>query len=142
MATKRWGLAVVLMMASAGVAAQTPREVRPEGEPLSNTFVTAVESTVDAVDAVDLAAAPEQLTSQMQNVETVYGNLKAMTSTDREERALAEVNDLLFALRACRIQSTSGNDTAKCRTRLGQEEARVLDAIGKKKVEGRWVNLR
>ena len=109
-------------------------------EPMRNTFVVAAESVIDAASAVDLHASGAVSGTQMQQALTTRDTLNRMVEDDREHDIAAIVGELLFTVQACRIQAQGGASTGKCQGQLVTARDRAMDALGKHKSNGGWVN--
>jgi len=131
-------IAAVAISAATAVPAQVPRQPKPSTEPLSNAFVTAAESVVDSLDAVDLAADPVAIDSRMGTVRTAQANLAAMVFQAREKAVKDELDHAIFTLSACRIQAADGVDLTKCRATLEHDRQRVMESLGRQKRDGVW----
>ncbi|MDE1162645.1 MAG: hypothetical protein PW792_11955 [Acidobacteriaceae bacterium] len=133
-------LSFVFAAGCSAAMAQLAPPPRPANDPLSNTYVTAAESTLDAAEAVDLGAAPAALDSQMANLKTTRTNLASMAYTDNEKLVLSAIDSLMFTLTSCRIQAIDGTDLTACKTHLLEYRHAAEETLGKHKSEGTWKN--
>lgn len=129
-----------LAMISATAAAQMPRAPMPGPEPMRNAFLTGAETVLDDVAAVDIHGEQTAVDARMQTLHTAQGNLAAMAQNDREHRVLEAVDDVVFTLSACRIQAVDGTDSTNCMAKLERQRALAMEAMGKRKQNGAWVD--
>lgn len=130
---------VLLGLLTASASAQLGGPAPPYPEPLRNGFLTASEVVLDGVHAVDFTAAPAAIDGQMSNVKTTLANVASMAENEREHIVAAKLQDVLFALQACRIVATDGQDTAACKAREARAEFYALEAMGVHHEHGAWV---
>ena len=116
-----------------------PRTLPPGMGPLRNTFVVAAETVIDNASAVDLKGDDAHFAAQMNDLKTSKENLLRMAEDDREHDAAEAANDLIFAVASCHIRAKNG-DAGNCVTLVDNARHRAMEALGKHKANGAWVN--
>ncbi|MGH9919743.1 MAG: hypothetical protein ACRD6W_12875 [Nitrososphaerales archaeon] len=120
-------------------APQGPPSANPT-YPLRNTFVIATETVIDYANAADFKADDAHFQGQMHTLKEAQANLDAMASDDREQAVAAATKSLIFAVASCHIEAIDGVSTAKCPTQIQQARDTAMDAIGKHRSNGVWVD--
>ena len=127
-------LVTTLLLASLPTLAQEPSR-----EPLRNTFVTASETVIDTATAIDFHAAPASFDPQMLNLRAIKTNLDAMIDSEEEKLVARSLNDLIFLVSACHLQSVNATDTSKCEAQFSRARIRAMESIRRHKDGPNWL---
>lgn len=135
---QRWTIALAMALFAAAASSQMAGP--PSHEPISNTFATAAETVVDTVASIDLHAVQGTYDPQFHNLTTQRENLDKLASNEREQAVSAAIKDMVLTLQACHIQAIDGADLTRCQGTLERDRARVMEVLGRRKVNGAWTD--
>ncbi len=107
---------------------------------LRTSFVTAAESVIDTASSIDLNENTTASDAQRTQLKVNSDNLAKMAESPLEKEAADATDDMIFAITACTVQGRNGSDTTKCRAQFATARARAMEAIGKHKANGAWVD--
>jgi hypothetical protein len=131
-------LVSALLAIAAAPAQQGPPAVNPE-PPLSQTFISAAQVVIDDAAAVDVKADNDHIAGPMQQLKSASGNLTNMASSQREKDVAASMNDIVFQISSCHIQSIDGTSTDRCEAQIRTAEREAMSTIDRHKDNGAWV---
>ncbi len=107
---------------------------------LRNTFVVAAETVIDDADHIDIKAPDAQFDPLMQQLKTSQATLDQMVAENGEREVVDETKNLIYAISACHIQAKTAPDTSKCETTISHARTSAMEALGKHKSGGAWVD--
>jgi hypothetical protein len=108
-------------------------------DPLSNTFVTASQSVLDNALATDIAADDDTFAAEMTLVKSSRDNLSSMASNDNEKEVTTNIDNLIFLISSCHIQSHDPARVSPCQARIRTSLNRLMTQINRHKSNGSWV---
>jgi hypothetical protein len=107
---------------------------------LRESFVVAAESVIDTASAIDLGANTDASDAQRKQLQNDKANLANIAESTLEKEAVGDINDMVFAITACTIQARNNADTTQCRGLFDRARHRAMEALGKHKANGVWVD--
>lgn len=107
--------------------------------PPRQTFIAAAQVVLDNADAVDLKAANEHFSGQMQQLKQSSDNLTNMAADENEEKIATSMKDIIFQISSCHIQAIDGTAIDKCQAQIKSAEKQAMTFLNRHKEGSSWI---